>query len=291
MVKHMTNNSKNGFTLIEIIVVLVILAVLAAILIPSLSGYIRVANDKVAIAECRHAVLAAQTVSSEYYAENGSIQPDFLEIPQYKAMVENLAEVNGVIQGIVINSPDAKIRKLVYYLQNGLTVTYDIDADELYTVSYGDMVLAGSAPGMNAIANQMLADSEVIPDLKKNSDKTQELQRLFLEAYGESYPYLSDSEQLILSSLGYKYPEELDWRPIIAGSGEVIMVASKSPVTVANPLGSMIYYQGNYYYWYHINTVKTSYVSDNNFDISQLDSTKTELGPGDSRGAWLVYAP
>ena len=33
-------NSRNGFTLVELIVVLVILAVLAALLIPSLTGYI-----------------------------------------------------------------------------------------------------------------------------------------------------------------------------------------------------------------------------------------------------------
>ena len=34
------NNKKRGFTLVELIVVLVILAVLAALLIPSLTGYI-----------------------------------------------------------------------------------------------------------------------------------------------------------------------------------------------------------------------------------------------------------
>ena len=34
------NNHKRGFTLVELIVVLVILAVLAALLVPSLTGYI-----------------------------------------------------------------------------------------------------------------------------------------------------------------------------------------------------------------------------------------------------------
>ncbi|MFR8745765.1 type II secretion system protein [Gemmiger formicilis] len=42
------NNHKRGFTLVELIVVLVILAVLAALLVPSLTGYI----DKAKKASC-----------------------------------------------------------------------------------------------------------------------------------------------------------------------------------------------------------------------------------------------
>ena len=45
--------SKKGFTLVEIIVVLVILAILAAILIPSMVGYIDKANKKTAVVEAR----------------------------------------------------------------------------------------------------------------------------------------------------------------------------------------------------------------------------------------------
>lgn len=61
---------KKGFTLIELIVVLVILAILAALLVPALTGYIDKARNKQIIAETRSAVMAAQTLVDEAYAQS-----------------------------------------------------------------------------------------------------------------------------------------------------------------------------------------------------------------------------
>ena len=61
-------SKKGGFTLVELIVVLVILAILAALLIPALTGYINKAKEKKVIAETRMAVMAVQTMNSDYYA-------------------------------------------------------------------------------------------------------------------------------------------------------------------------------------------------------------------------------
>lgn len=58
---------KKGFTLVEVIVVLVILAILAAILIPSMVGWINKAQEKSAVVEGRSMLLAAQTIASENY--------------------------------------------------------------------------------------------------------------------------------------------------------------------------------------------------------------------------------
>lgn len=61
---------KKGFTLVELIVVLVILAILAALLVPALTGYIDKARNKQIIAETRSAVMAAQTLVDEAYAQS-----------------------------------------------------------------------------------------------------------------------------------------------------------------------------------------------------------------------------
>ena len=58
---------KKGFTLVELIVVLVILAILAALLIPTLTGYINKAKEKSIVAETRQVVMAAQTIYDEEY--------------------------------------------------------------------------------------------------------------------------------------------------------------------------------------------------------------------------------
>ena len=61
------SKNKRGFTLVELIVVLVILAVLAALLIPSLTGYIDKARQQSVISEARGVWTAAQAGSSECY--------------------------------------------------------------------------------------------------------------------------------------------------------------------------------------------------------------------------------
>ena len=62
---------KKGFTLVELIVVLVILAILAALLVPTLTGYIDKANQEKVVSECRMVVMAVQTEASEAYGKAG----------------------------------------------------------------------------------------------------------------------------------------------------------------------------------------------------------------------------
>ena len=62
-----TRRGKKGFTLVEVLVVLVILAIIAAMLVPSLTGYIRRARRDKCIYEAQFAITAAQATMMELY--------------------------------------------------------------------------------------------------------------------------------------------------------------------------------------------------------------------------------
>lgn len=77
MMKKTTNSMKRklkGFTLVEVIVVMVILAILAALLLPSLTGYIDKANQQGAVIEARSILTALQTTSSEMYGKDSAFR-------------------------------------------------------------------------------------------------------------------------------------------------------------------------------------------------------------------------
>ncbi len=108
-------NNKKGFTLVEIIVVLVILAILAAILIPSMVGYISKAQKKTAIVEARAVTLAAQTLTSEDYSTSTAPAVD---------KVKSLAEVSGTITSL--KTPGNKVTSFKYTTSDSkYLVTYD----------------------------------------------------------------------------------------------------------------------------------------------------------------------
>ena len=61
-------SDRKGFTLVELIVVLVILSVLAAMLAPTMTGYIDKAKEKKVEAKLHQVVVAAQALVDEAYA-------------------------------------------------------------------------------------------------------------------------------------------------------------------------------------------------------------------------------
>lgn len=109
-------NRRRGFTLVEVIVVLVILAILAAILIPSLSGYIDKARRNSLILECRSCVTAAQTLLTVAYADDRELMPD-------TDVVLALAEAPGEVLDIEIDDSPVRINHLSY-TRNNIIVTY-----------------------------------------------------------------------------------------------------------------------------------------------------------------------
>lgn len=70
-----TPRSRDGFTLVELIVVLVILGVLATFAVPALTGYIDSAKEKQAVSEAQACVMTATRQGAQNYAlvQNASV--------------------------------------------------------------------------------------------------------------------------------------------------------------------------------------------------------------------------
>ena len=139
------DRKKNGFTLVELIVVLVILAILAALLIPALVGYIDKAKQKSVIAETRSIVMAVQTEASELYAsanfdEQKKLLSEFtIASKDGKSMYSTGTENKEIIGNFKERYEEIKNLSEISSLDDKGYFSAIIDADgKVYAIIYND---------------------------------------------------------------------------------------------------------------------------------------------------------
>lgn len=134
-----------GFTLVEMIVVMLIITVLAAILIPSLLGWIDEAKGKQYILSARSVYMSAQAIESEKYAAwDGTTAGANHNLTEAdKARILKMADAEGAVIDTLHFESDTvsgsgSASNHGYYTIDGITVKFDgvtvILTDGIWTV-------------------------------------------------------------------------------------------------------------------------------------------------------------
>ena len=118
-------SNKKGYTLTELIVVIVIIGILAAVLIPSITGYVGKAKDSACEQEATAYVTAHKTWMAEKDELKGEEATDF---SKYLVLLEIIVPANASLavnesweNGFIYTSPNG--RKATYTVGSPLVIS------------------------------------------------------------------------------------------------------------------------------------------------------------------------
>lgn len=134
MLQYLSKRNKRGFTLVEVVIVLVILAILAAVLIPSLSGYIDKANKSKYVLAAKNCMKAMQVELSEMYAERGKLA-DLPNVAGSVAQNNDVSLIRTDFASEVLKTADDDPYMLIFGLGD-YDKYIDTDPAKVYTVYF-----------------------------------------------------------------------------------------------------------------------------------------------------------
>lgn len=127
--------NRKGFTLVEVIIVLVIIAIMAAMLIPSLTGYIDKAKKSKYMLSAKNCMKAMQVELSEFYAEQKDMSKmEKINVNDLKAN-KDITLLNTQFAKEVLETADDDPYMLIFGM-GGYGKYNDSDRSKVYTIYF-----------------------------------------------------------------------------------------------------------------------------------------------------------
>ena len=210
MPRHISKG-KQGFTLIELVVVMVIMAILAAASVPTLSGFVSQGKESLALSECQAAMRATQA-QADILALSGKLG-DLSTSAMYTTIKQN-SELPGELTSVDRPGSNGVVTHLFYLASNGLLVEYDAGRDPKYKIvdSGHDPTPPtpdNTDPSLAALAANAKEMTIALSKASGSMDPSRESVLSALTNSGVTFPRVTD-EQLRGTQFEGK---ELYWKP------------------------------------------------------------------------------
>lgn len=291
--------NKNGFTLIELIVVVAILGVLMAVLVPQYIQYVQKSREAKAKQECSQVVDVANIELIDAYM-NGSFSnlSDTVTMSENEQFMNSVYETSNVeedsIKALKASSATVSISYAEYVSDSDITVYYNgmiYSLEPLQTGEYYRLLSLLDDAGISSLSG---------------SNKTKALQSAAWDENG-NYTALTTAEKAYIQKLVSEADlnervevtyDNLQWVPVASADGSDVMMVATNKMA-SNAVGQVqggyfIYYKGEYFYKAHSETGTYStdiggysQVSDNGTLSTSLD--KIIAGGNGSDTLWTLF--